>query len=411
MIERIGIHVVLVASCLTLVGCAGFHPTYPGARPFLDRVQTKEADGLRVSVAVLGRDETRDAFGVDLGGKGIQPVWIEISNETRDEILFLPGGIDREYYSPQEAAYIGKFRFGSGRNAEFSKLLDESAIPWLIPASSTRSGFVQKRFDPGITVVNIDLVGESRHENFLFVCEIPGFEADWRLVDFGAVYGADEVKDLPIDEFHAAVRELPASATNAKGTGFADPVNMVLVGDGETVLAALTRSGWDLTEPLTAGTSFKTGLAFLGGNRYRTAPVSSLYLFGRKQDAAFQKARETVHERNHLRLWLAPFEIDGSPVWAGQISRDIGIRMTSKTWNLSTHKIDPDVDETRDYLAQDLLLSRSLLRLEYLGGVGQASIDEPRRNLTGDPYFTDGKRVVLFLSGDPAEFEKLEVLD
>ena len=28
--------------------------------------------------------------------------------------------------------------------------------------------------------------------------------------------------------------------------------------------------------------------------------------------------------RNHLRLWLAPFIVDGLQVWLGQISRDIG---------------------------------------------------------------------------------------
>ena len=33
------------------------------------------------------------------------------------------------------------------------------------------------------------------------------------------------------------------------------------------------------------------------------------------------------------------------PVWIGQISRDIGVRFTFKTWPPVTHKIDPDFDE------------------------------------------------------------------
>ena len=62
---------------------------------------------------------------------------------------------------------------------------------------------------------------------------------------------------------------------------------------------------------------------------------------------ALQRARTSIHERNHLRLWLAPMRFDGKLVWIGQISRDIGVRFTSKT--ITTHKIDPDVDETRSF--------------------------------------------------------------
>jgi hypothetical protein len=79
----------------------------------------------------------------------------------------------------------------------------------------------------------------------------------------------------------------------------------------------------------------------------------------------------------------------------GQISRDIGVRLSSKTF--VTHKIDPQVDDARDCLAQDLLLSGSLVGLVYIGGVGAASPEERRYNYTLDLYFTDGLRVVLIV--------------
>ena len=31
------------------------------------------------------------------------------------------------------------------------------------------------------------------------------------------------------------------------------------------------------------------------------------------------------------------------------------MRFTLKTWNLTTHKIDPDVDDARDYVLDDLM--------------------------------------------------------
>jgi hypothetical protein len=72
-----------------------------------------------------------------------------------------------------------------------------------------------------------------------------------------------------------------------------------------------------------------------------------------------------------------------------------------------THKIDPDVDETRSYLIQDLWYSQGLEQFAFVNGVGEAPIDAPRANLTGDPYFTDGLRAVLWLSSQPVAFEKV----
>ncbi len=88
----------------------------------------------------------------------------------------------------------------------------------------------------------------------------------------------------------------------------------------------------------------------LSGERYAAAPVSDLYLFGRAQDLALQKARDNIHQRNHLRLWLSPMRYHGKQVWVGQVSRDIGSRLTIHSPTLTTHKIDPDVDEAREAL-------------------------------------------------------------
>ena len=134
--------------------------------------------------------------------------------------------------------------------------------------------------------------------------------------------------------------------------------------------------------------------------------VSSLYLFDRRQDIALQKIRDNIHERNHFRLWLAPMTFEGKPVWIGQISRDIGVRFTRKT--ITTHKIDPDVDETREFLVENLAYKQVIEKIAYVGGVGDAPIDEPRGNLTGDPYYTDGLRVVLWISDDPVDLDDIE---
>jgi hypothetical protein len=183
----------------------------------------------------------------------------------------------------------------------------------------------------------------------------------------------------------------------------------VVIGEPLNLYYAFMRAGWDETETIYRGSLIKTMKSFIFGGRYRYSPVSALYVYGRGQDVALQKARDTIHERNHLRLWLTPLRLNGKPVWVGQISRDIGVRFTRKT--ITTHKIDPDVDEARNYLLQDLWYSQVLAQYSYVAGVGAAEYSEPRGNLTGDPYFTDGLRIVMWLSGDPLDMEEVEFVD
>ena len=104
---------------------------------------------------------------------------------------------------------------------------------------------------------------------------------------------------------------------------------------------------------------------------------------------------------------MSPYRYEGEPVWLGQISRDIGVRFTKKT--ITTHKVDPDVDETREGLLENLAYSQALAKVAYLGGVGEAPIDQPRANLTGDPYFTDGYRLVLWVTSHPVDIADIKV--
>ena len=80
-----------------------------------------------------------------------------------------------------------------------------------------------------------------------------------------------------------------------------------------------------------------------------------MYAFGRPQDIAFQKPRGSIHQRNHLRLWLISLRFQGKEVWIGQISRDIGVKFTTTSKFLATHVIGPDVDEASNNFIQDLL--------------------------------------------------------
>ena len=92
----------------------------------------------------------------------------------------------------------------------------------------------------------------------------------------------------------------------------------------------------------------------------------------------------------------------GRPVWIGQISRDVGLTFSWKTF--IGHEADPDVDEARNYLAQDMVRSQGVEPLGWAKGVGAASEDEPHHMADGSPFFTErpAARPVVYEGTDPA---------
>jgi hypothetical protein len=410
----------------------------PRCDGFMARAQTQESPQARVIVAVLSADETRQFFGVSLARRGIQPVFVRVENRSPDRLRLQPVGIDPRYFTPLEAAAAGHFsivrrlsafgamgwvflpllalvplklvtaRLGNDRMDDFFR--DHGFRLGPIGPGETAEGFVFTTLDLGTKVVHARLIrlgpvrraildeeGTGSVCEFLFTLPVPGIAVDYQDRDFSAVQPAGTVEACPLQTLLARLEALPPATTNASGSRAGDPVNLVVIGDFATLIGAFA-ARWDESETITLATCWKTVRAFLWGSSYRYSPVSSLHLFGRDQDIALQRSRRTINERLHLRLWLAPLSFEGRQVWVGQVSRDIGVRFTTRAWNLSTHRIDPDVDESRDYVIEDLMLAGWVEAAGYVGGVGACRRDAPHRNLTGDPYFTDGNRATVLLA-------------
>lgn len=395
--NRISIIVLLaLATAVNLSGCASVTPA-KATSDFVRSAETKEKDNLRVTVAVLTPDESREYFGRPLEPKGVQAIWLRVENRNSVPVWILPRFTDPDYFSALEVAYTNHSAFRKTFNQNIDASFQKYAIPWRVEAGRTNTGFLFVNVSEGAKFVNVELWHSQGVVDVGFYLELPSGHFDYELIDFSNIYPANEIKDLATDQLRKALEEVPCCTHGPSGR-YGDPLNIVLIGTNDVIFSALVREGWDPTHVLAGRAIRKTVQAFLLGYSYRYSPVSSLYLFGRRQDVAFQKARDTIHQRNHMRLWLTPYTYSGKPVWVGQISRDIGVRFTLRSPFLTTHKIDPDVDEARDYLVQDLLASESLEQLAYVKGVGTVPAGTPRENLTGDAYFTDGLRAVAVLS-------------
>jgi len=396
-----------VLLCLVLLaGCSTARPQTESL-DYRARAETQSDRGVSVSAVVLSPEETQNSFALPLAKKGIQPVWLEIVNREDKGFYLMVLSVDPNYFSPSELAWMFQDEGEGSLDDKIEMFLDRH-VPVVIPPHSTTSGYVFSNLDPGAKAFGVELLGKKDVRSFRFVQVVPGFESDFRRVDFHRLYRPDEVLDLNLDGLRRYLEQLPCCVLGGDQKTPGDPLNLVIVGEGRLVLASLVRQGWDLTETTRGDTVWRTIGSSLFGTRYRTSPVSALYLFGRPQDAALQKARGTVDERNHLRLWLAPVTLEGRNVWVGQISRDIGVRFSTKTF--ITHKIDPIVDEARLYISLDIAAAQSLRAVGYVKGVGYSDRQSPRYNYTGDPFYTDGLRVVLILGTEHHSLSDIDYL-
>jgi hypothetical protein len=403
--------VTLIAAMASgLAGCGAapvMSPFFAPDTDFMARRQTQEGTGVRISAAVPSARETSELFGKNLYRRGIQPVWLKIENQREDPVTFLPVGLDPEYFTPLEVANVDE-----KENIKTSKLINEfflnKSMSMVIPSGGELSGYIFTRLDEGTKAFNVDIAGNDFFETFTFFIPVPGLNIDHYSIDWAGLYPEDAFLELDDEQMIEAIEGFACCVTNKKGTSNGDPLNIIVIGEPLDVYTAFIRAGWDETEAINKSSMWKTVKSFFSGAEYRYSPISSLYVFGRPQDIAFQKARDNIHERNHLRLWMTSSRYRNHPVWIGQISRYIGVRFTIKT--ITTHKIDPNVDETREFLLEDLAYSHALKTFGYARGVGVVSMDQPQGNLTGDPWFSDGYRLVLWVTSKPSPLDELTTL-
>jgi hypothetical protein len=401
----------------TLIGCAtsatstSFKPTSINEVRFRDRIQSKHDGDVRVTVAVPSAEENKALFSANLALKEIQPIWVKVENHSDRTYYLISAATDPNYFSPNETAFAVHGGLSRPEKTKMENYFRSMSFRNPILPHTAVSGFIFTNLDEGEKVVQIDLIARKQIKFFTFFVQIPGIRVDYQMVDFDSLYSKKEIVELDEAGLRTALEKLPCCTTNEEGTDFGDPVNLVIIGDFLDVAATFSRRGWLPAEETYSTAIWKTIKSFLFGKRYRYSPVSSLYLYGRHQDLARQKPRHSIHERNHLRLWYSAMRFEGKPVFVGQVSRDIGVRFTTKTWPPVTHKIDPDIDEARHAIIEDLLFSQTLAKVGFVKGVGRATPYKPRQNLTGDPYFTDGLRVVLILDKGPISMNQIDGLD
>ena len=195
------------------------------------------------------------------------------------------------------------------------------------------------------------------------------------------------------------------------GDGFpGDPVNLALVGTFAELRAAFARAGWFEADPLGLRSSWGMAESFVLNRPYPTAPFSTLYLFGRKQDAGFQKAvGGSPRKRHHIRFWALSAEraaqanapefwlnaerppLAERALWVGAGTRDTGLSFTKLTFQF-THATAADTNAERDFI---------LAELKAAGAIGEPTWHREGERLTlgkVNHYVADGEIAVARLA-------------
>jgi LssY-like putative type I secretion system component LssY len=403
--------VALLAAFAAVSRSSNTAPDLGAEQSFVSRADVRQQGAVTVRAAVLTDDESERYFGASLADRGIQAIWLGVNNASDSKLQFLPILTDPNYFSETEVDRQLRSWWRGHANASITAAIERARMPEFVPEKQSAKGFVFTHREGGLKLFTVGFETGTEELLFRFALPIRGVSYAVQKVDFGNIYPPGTIEDVDLAKLREKLAQLPCCTTNKSGDRKGDPLNIVVVGRGLDALFAFIGRGWKLDEPFDLHSTYRTIQAFLFRNEYLNAPVSPLHVFGREQEVALQKARNNISLRNHLRLWLAPFSISGLQVWVGQISRDIGIKLTTDVWYLTTHRISPEVDQDRFYLLQDLIMSGAVSRFGYVQGVRESTMPNPRVNLGGDPYLTDGLRLVVFLGARRRPFEQIEFLD
>jgi hypothetical protein len=157
--------------------------------------------------------------------------------------------------------------------------------------------------------------------------------------------------------------------------GFAsDPLNIGVIANRRQVIMAMQRAGWNVADQKRIMPLVRQIIYTIVNRPYPNAPVSSLFLFGRAQDLAFEKLVEggRLGNRHHVRFWTTGYDNskplsrtsiqwehrhrpsnEENVLWVGAASLDVGLTLIRHNLQIS-HMIDPDTDKERVFIVNQL---------------------------------------------------------
>ncbi|AXK46445.1 LssY C-terminal domain-containing protein [Brachybacterium saurashtrense] len=182
-----------------------------------------------------------------------------------------------------------------------------------------------------------------------------------------------------------------------------DPINLAVDGSERDLHVAMRRAGWVLAEERTLGSAWSMVRSTLLRRSYPAAPVSDLYLQGRRHDFTYQQeVGGTTTKRHHVRFWRMPpdFVLPGGyrTDWLAAGTYDRAVGFSFFTLQI-THRIDENIDVERDFVVDTVRYADPAVEVEV---IEDFSTSYHHRNGQGDRIRTDGDLPVIDVAGAAA---------
>ena len=203
------------------------------------------------------------------------------------------------------------------------------------------------------------------------------------------------ISEVPLEaDLRKVIDSLPRRV-NDQFHNLGDMVNFVIIGSQKDLQAALEAADWHVADTDNRKAVLNAVMQTYDSKDYLAMPMSTLFLFGRKQDFGYEMAEPIamVASRHHFRIWKAPLEWNGKEVWVGAGTHDIGFAKDQRN-NSVTHKIDPAVDGERDNIGSSLQKANKGKTFSYYLPPNPV---QDAKNATGDGYHSDGRLLVVLL--------------
>jgi len=197
---------------------------------------------------------------------------------------------------------------------------------------------------------------------------------------------------LPSGVPYAVARLLQGAPQRASGKDGkpGDPLNLVVIGNISEIRDVFKQAGWGEAARKTGKSVWDTVRAVADTQGSGQAPVSDLYLFGHREDLAFEKGLNTFLKRHHLRLWrTAATTPDGREIWLGAATHDTGLDVHP---GVVSHAINPDLDAERAKVGADLRVTGRVAAEELVTRPNPLS---QGLTATGGTWKTDGRLLVI----------------
>jgi LssY C-terminus len=277
---------------------------------------------------------------------------------------------------------------GAGRGSLIARIGDaDTAQSFLVGTSRDAVAPVAGRLTLGINQAKSD-TGEG---SFAVHVEVYAVEA----ASVGTTRTISKIVGAMAGIDSALFAKIPRRIGDKDGNP-GDMVNFLILGSEAGMQRVFTTSGWVKVDSTVKDTVLHGLIGSLSKEAYLTMPMSQLYLFGRPQDYGWAHAEpiSVVASRNHLRIWKAPFTVDGEVLWVGAATHDVGFERDQRN-NGVTHKIDPDIDLERDYVEKTLASTGLVDEISHF--LPENPMKEAK-TATGGSFHSSGQVLILKLA-------------